>query len=667
MPEGLMVCFDAVDSMFPKGLVGTMFSAYTDLLAEIGSADDGFGRVYLNDIPKGQLDVRKRINSTGAPVSDTLLAERIFTNAETRPDSPALFYGDSTVTYGQMHASVMRVASLLIQHRVKPLDRIAVSVPRGPLQIISVLAVLAAGAVYVPVSVTQPVSRKTKILARAGIKTVLTTMPFDSGDVAVSFVNPMDASACEPLASPVRVHPDSPAYIIFTSGSTGEPKGVEISHRGAMNTILDITRRAGISSSDCAMAISAMDFDLSVFDVFGILGAGGSLVVIDEDERRDASLWLHLVHQHRVTVWNSVPVLLDMLLVAAENDSRPLPIRAVMLSGDWIGLDLPQRLADCCSGSLPAFLAMGGATEGSIWSNLFTVTLPLDPELKSIPYGFPLANQRYRVVDSLGRDCPDFVPGELLIGGTGVALGYVNLPEVTAERFFTENGERWYRTGDQGRYLTDGCLEFLGRKDHQVKVRGHRIELGEIESALRSLPEIVRAVAVTVGNPPQLAVAAETEKQSSVTADEIREKLSSIVPEYMVPNHIEFYESLPVSANGKIDRKAIIGSFSNVNTSMKEEDRPRGELENRVANIWQRILKLENISRNDDFFMSGGDSLTATRFVQTLQQENITSAPLPLRTLFSTPTIASICSYIEQNSLRDHGDAADNSYEEGTL
>ncbi|MBQ3776101.1 MAG: hypothetical protein II847_08240, partial [Ruminobacter sp.] len=156
-------------------------------------------------------------------------------------------------------------------------------------------------------------------------------------------------------------------------------------------------------------------------------------------------------------------------------------------------------------------------------------------------------------------------------------------------------------------------------------------------------------------------------KQSSVTADEIREKLSSIVPEYMVPNHIEFYESLPVSANGKIDRKAIIGSFSNVNTSMKEEDRPRGELENRVANIWQRILKLENISRNDDFFMSGGDSLTATRFVQTLQQENITSAPLPLRTLFSTPTIASICSYIEQNSLRDHGDAADNSYEEGTL
>ncbi|MBQ3775657.1 MAG: AMP-binding protein, partial [Ruminobacter sp.] len=143
MPEGLMVCFDAVDSMFPKGLVGTMFSAYTDLLAEIGSADDGFGRVYLNDIPKGQLDVRKRINSTGAPVSDTLLAERIFTNAETRPDSPALFYGDSTVTYGQMHASVMRVASLLIQHGVKPLDRIAVSVPRGPLQIISVLAVLA--------------------------------------------------------------------------------------------------------------------------------------------------------------------------------------------------------------------------------------------------------------------------------------------------------------------------------------------------------------------------------------------------------------------------------------------------------------------------------------------------------------------------------------------
>ena len=488
MPDGLMVCFDAVESVFPKGLVDNMFTAYTDLLTRLGTSENSFENICLNELPASQKEIRDRVNDTAAPVTDLLLAERIFSHAIANPDVTAIFYGDSKISYGVLYASVMRVAGMLVQNGVKPLDRVAVSVARGPLQIISVLAVLAAGAVYVPVSVTQPSARKNRILSRALIKTVLTTEPFEPADgISATFLDPMEASHCKPLDKPVRISPDSAAYIIFTSGSTGEPKGVEISHRGAMNTILDVSKRAGISSSSCAMAISAMDFDLSVFDVFGILGAGGRLVVIDEEERRDAALWLDLVHQHGVNVWNSVPVLLDMLLVAAQNDSRILPLRAVMLSGDWIGLDIPQRLADCCGGKLPYFMAMGGATEGSIWSNLFTVTLPLDPKFKSIPYGYPLANQRYRVVDSLGRDCPDFVPGELLIGGTGVALGYANSPEITAERFFTENGERWYRTGDRGRYLANGCLEFLGRKDHQVKVRGHRIELGEIEAALTSV------------------------------------------------------------------------------------------------------------------------------------------------------------------------------------
>lgn len=668
MPDGLMVCFDAVESVFPEGLIDDMFNAYTGLLTTLGTAQNSFEGSYLNEIPVSQKEIRNRVNDTAAPITDTLIAERIFASSVANPDDTAIFYGDSIISYGRLYGSVMRVAGMLVQNGVKPHDRVAVSVARGPLQIISVLAVLAAGAVYVPVSVTQPVSRKNKIISRALIRTVLTTEPFETdSEHQVKFLDPMEASACEPLAEPVKVSPDSAAYIIFTSGSTGEPKGVEISHRGAMNTILDVSKRAGISSSSCAMAISAMDFDLSVFDVFGILGAGGRLVVIDEDERRDASLWLELVHQHGVTVWNSVPVLLDMLLVAAQNDSRILPLRAVMLSGDWIGLDIPQRLADCCGGKLPYFMAMGGATEGSIWSNLFTVTLPLDPKLKSIPYGYPLANQRYRVVDSLGRDCPDFVPGELLIGGTGVALGYANSPEITAERFFTENGERWYRTGDQGRYLAGGCLEFLGRKDHQVKVRGHRIELGEIEAALTSVSGITRAVAVTVSNPPQLAVAVETASGVSMTADGLRSALSGIVPEYMVPHHIEFYETMPVSANGKIDRKTIIRDLNGKSCIVREEDLPQGELEIRIADIWKKILKIENISRNDDFFTAGGDSLSATRFVQTLQNENITSEPLPLRTLFSTPTIASISGYIENNNLWVAGCSEGNSFEEGTL
>ncbi|MDG4256131.1 AMP-binding protein, partial [Pseudomonas aeruginosa] len=248
------------------------------------------------------------------------------------------------------------------------------------------------------------------------------------------------------------------------------------------------------------LAVSSLDFDLSVYDLFGVLGVGGAVVLLDEDHRRDAAAWLELIHQHRVTLWNSVPVLLDMLLVMAAEDPRPLPFEQVFLSGDWIGLDLPGRLFAKTSGSTK-LVAMGGATEAAIWSNAFDVTLPLPAHWRSIPYGRPLANQRYRVVDAQGRDCPDWVTGELWIGGAGVALGYRGDPAQTAERFVDYNGERWYRTGDLGRYWPDGNLEFLGRRDHQVKVRGHRIELGEIEAALSALPGVARAVAVTIGKP----------------------------------------------------------------------------------------------------------------------------------------------------------------------
>ena len=670
MPDGLMVCFDAVESMFPEGLVDTVFTAYTGLLESLAVSESGFTGHYLTGIPEDQQAVREKVNNTAAPLPELTIAERIFHEGVNHPERIAMYYGDSKITYGEACSSVMKIAGMLMDSGVKAHDRVAVSVPRGPLQIISVLAVLAAGAVYVPVAVTQPVSRKEKIINRAGIRTVLTTEPFNSEDANVQkvrFLNPLDASGCAPLKSPVEVSPDSAAYIIFTSGSTGEPKGVEISHRGAMNTIMDITSRAGITHNDCAFAVSAMDFDLSVFDVFGILGAGGSLVVIDEEERRDASLWLELVHRHHVTVWNSVPVLLDMLLTASQYDERALPLKAVMLSGDWIGLDLPERLATSCGGTLPKFMAMGGATEGSIWSNLFEVTLPLNPKLKSIPYGFPLHNQCYRVVDSLGRDCPDFVPGELLIGGSGVALGYAGAPEITAERFFTENGIRWYHTGDHGRYLPDGCLEFLGRKDHQVKVRGHRIELGEIETALTGIAGVNRAIAVTVGNPPQLAAAIELKDGAELDAAGIKAALTGQVPEYMVPNHLEFYKEMPVSANGKIDRKTIIKELNCISKAVTPEDLPQSDLERKIADIWKNLLKRESITRNDDFFISGGDSLSATRFIQTMQHEKITVEPLPLRVLFSSPTVASICSYIETNNLCMTSDSASNSFEEGFL
>ncbi|WP_181919673.1 AMP-binding protein [Alkalilimnicola ehrlichii] len=284
--------------------------------------------------------------------------------------------------------------------------------------------------------------------------------------------------------------------MIFTSGSTGEPKGVEITHRGAANTVLDVNARCGLGASDRVLAISALDFDLSVYDLFGPLTVGGAVVLIDEVERREARAWLSLIQRWRVTVWNSVPALLDMLLTAADEAEPPDSLRVVLVSGDWVGLDLPERLATLVPRC--RFLALGGATEASIWSNLFEVER-VEPNWRSIPYGRPLANQRYRVVDAFGRDCPDFVAGELWIGGAGVARGYRGQAELTAHSFLGAGVDRWYRTGDLGRYWPDGTLEFLGRADQQVKLRGHRIELGEIETALRDCPGVGQAVAAVIG------------------------------------------------------------------------------------------------------------------------------------------------------------------------
>ncbi|WP_202318257.1 AMP-binding protein, partial [Pluralibacter gergoviae] len=296
-------------------------------------------------------------------------------------------------------------------------------------------------------------------------------------------------AASEPLEAPAACSPEQLAYIIFTSGSTGEPKGVEVCHAAADNTLQDLRGRLAMEPEDRLLGLSALDFDLSVFDLFATLGCGATLVAVDEADRRDATRWLRLIHDQRVTLWNSVPALLEMLLTAARE--TPLPtLRAALVSGDWIPLTLPARLRGLAPGC--RFLALGGATEAAIWSNVYPLT-DVDPAWRSIPYGYPLENQRWQVLNTVGEACPDWVEGELLIGGAGLADGYLGDPALTAARFPIIDGERWYRTGDRGRYWPDGTLEFLGRMDTQMKLRGHRIEAGEVEQALCALPDVDRA------------------------------------------------------------------------------------------------------------------------------------------------------------------------------
>lgn len=503
MDGGLLLAWDSVDQLFPDGMIDQMFHAFCELMDSLVAEGNDWQAAV--DLLPAQAQQRNAQTGEFTQVQPQCLHHAFFAYAAQNPRETALIDSSAgkTFSYGELAQNALQVAAYLREQGLEAGEPVAVSLPRGVAQIAAVLGVVANGGCYVPIGIGQPAARRERIHQKAGIRYVLTNaelaQKLEWPEEAVVLTMEAAGNAL-PLAEPVNVSIDSLAYIIFTSGSTGEPKGVEISHAGAWNTMVDLNGRYGIGPADRILAVSSLDFDLSVYDVFGLLSVGGSVVLLSEEMRRDVAHWVSLVDQYQITLWNSVPVLLDMLLIAAESGQySDLPLRLTMLSGDWIGLDLPQRLSQLAPNS--QLVAMGGATEASIWSNFFDVSLPLPAHWTSIPYGRPLTNQAYRVVDSHGRDCPDWVAGELWIGGAGVAVGYRGDPVLTAERFVTWNGSRWYRTGDLGRYWPDGTIEFLGRKDFQVKIRGHRIELGEIESAMKQHPGIRDAVVTAVGDP----------------------------------------------------------------------------------------------------------------------------------------------------------------------
>ena len=439
------------------------------------------------------------VGKIAVAVKEKCIHEDFFINARSNPGQEALLWDEHgisrSMTYGELADKALRLAALLITKGVGQGTAVAITLPRGPEQVIAVLAVLSAGAAYIPVGVNQPAGRRKKIYRTGGCshlvtdKTGASLLPALRG---ITVILPEEAAQVLPLPCPVAVGTDALAYVIFTSGSSGEPKGVEIAHSAAYNTIVDINTRFSVSESDRLLAVSALDFDLSVYDLFGLLAAGGGIVLLNEGTEREAAVWPVLVRSLKVTIWNSVPALLDMLLIADGEDAVLPSLRLVLVSGDWVGLDLPGRVRK--KTRVCRFIALGGATEAAIWSNYFEAEY-VDPAWSSIPYGKPLTNQCFRIVDRLGCDCPPMATGELWIGGKGVACGYRGNSELTARSFVNWGDNRWYRTGDLGRYWPDGNIEFLGRADQQVKLKGYRIELGEIEAVLRQYPGVSQAVA----------------------------------------------------------------------------------------------------------------------------------------------------------------------------
>ncbi|MFG3396143.1 amino acid adenylation domain-containing protein [Streptomyces parvus] len=676
---GLAVNWDHVEGLYSPGVIPAALEAMRRMLVALAERDWSRPAPPIA-LPEAQAKVRAEANDTAAALTARTLHEPILGVARRTPDAVAVrtASGDA-LTYAELTGRALGVAGRLVALGARPGETVVVSLPKGPDQVVAVLGVLAAGCAYVPVGVGQPAARRNRIVRSSGARLALVAGGSGSGgewDEAVRTVPVAEASAAAPLAKPVPVDPAQLAYVIYTSGSTGEPKGVEITHAAAANTIDDVNARYGVGPGDVALQVSALDFDLSVYDLFGLLAVGGTVVTLTEDVRREAAVWAALAARHKVTVWNTVPTLLDMLLVACESGTSLPSLRVAIVSGDWVGLDLYDRLRACAPGAL--LVAMGGATEASIWSNAHDVTV-VDPAWVSIPYGRPLANQRFRVVDAHGRDRPDFVPGELWIGGAGVALGYRGDPDRTSASFVAARGERWYRTGDLGRYHPSGVLEFLGRRDHQVKVRGHRIELGEIETRLRELPGVARAVAWVDSGAGVRRLAAvvtvETSHTGTGTAHapdapasaDLLAALAAHLPAHMIPEHLTVVGQLPLNANAKVDRAAVAQTYGLRHAAAESpaDDRPQGETERAVADVWADLLEAPGVGRAANFFGLGGDSLTATRVIQQFAKRF--GVELSLRQLFNHPTVAQIAAVIEAEISGSHSHHASVRLEEGVL
>ncbi|MEV0010707.1 amino acid adenylation domain-containing protein [Streptomyces sp. NPDC047973] len=665
--DGELVCtFDHVAEAFPEGMAQELAAAHADLLRGLAEEEEPWSARHVPPLPEALSAARRSANATGRTFPGGGVLDGLREGASRTPERVAFHGEEGEITYREASERVARTAGALTASGSAPGDLIGVLARKSPAQYLAALSVIAAGGAYVPLGADWPPARVDALLARHGIGRVLadaegTRLLAELGRPVTTLDVSAPGPSGEPGPLPVPA-PDDLAYVIFTSGSTGVPKGVAIPHGGLLNTVQDMVERFGVGPDDRLLSLSELHFDLSAFDLFGGLCAGGTVVVPPCGSRPDPDLWADWVRRSGATVWNTVPALLEMLLDHLGERATDVlgGLRLVLLSGDWIPLGLPDRIRRAAPKA--QVVALGGATEASIWSN-YHVVERIDPSWKSVPYGLPLANQRYHVLDQDFADVPHWVPGELFIAGDGLATAYYGQPELTAARFplHPRTGERLYRTGDHARYRPDGTLEFLGRVDSQVKVRGYRVDLLEVEQQLTACPGVSAAACAVTGSGadgrlvafvvPGPAEADGAKDVRLLDPAALRAGLGAVLPSYAVPSVFHTVAALPLTANGKRDARALLALAEEQavrcgDSGVTAGRPPSTEREAALARLWREVCGTSVRSVDDDFFAVGGSSVSAVRLVRRIREEfGVRLAP---SSLFEASTISGQCALLDQ-------------------
>ncbi len=614
-------------------------------------------RVKDIDILAGGFDRQLLVdfNDTKKPYAAEKLLHQLFEErAVLSPDATAIIADGKSYSYAWLNKASNRFAHFLREQGVKRETAVMVIMQRRVELVVALMGILKAGGKYVPVEPYVPDNRVVEI--GNSVEAVLLVTDATHTDRArqaadAMFVPPgivsLDMDDTVPFSSYPCTDPEpwnsslDLAYVIFTSGSTGKPKGVAVQHRPVINLIEWIIGTYGVNETDKLLFVSSISFDLSVFDLFGILAAGGQIRIAGKADLEEPDTLAAILASEGITFWDSAPAMLQQvipLLSRRQEEIGERALRLAFLSGDWIPLNMPAQMKTF----FPRlrFIALGGATEATVWSNFFEVD-EVDPHWNSIPYGKPIQNAKYLVLDKDLRLCPIGVPGDLYIGGECLAVGYFNDKELSDRKFIPspfEKEEKLYHTGDMARWFPDGNIEFLGRKDSQVKIRGYRIELGEIESGLLKFPGIGQVLAQVIEKSKyDKSICAYYVAGAALPEQEMRDFLARELPPYMVPKYFVHLEEIPVTNNGKLDRKRLPAPHPTRGDG--EVEIPATPTEKALVAIWANLLHLQEnvIGATDDFFELGGHSILAVHLMNHIRQAF--AVDLRLRTIFDHSTV----------------------------
>ena len=638
-------------------LLGSIIRRYVSLLHSVCDEDGALDDLEIElSLPERMLI--DRVNGTASEMDFPPLADLITESIRANWDEPAILADELELTYGEVWQRAAAMTAELASWKRETDDlRIGILMEKGPQQILAALASIFAGVAYMPIETTLPPEDIRWCIEHAHIRRLLTDdqLQEKAESVGIPVINCREwdvlytGGATDPKKEdmlhwqPVALDDsDGAAIVINTSGTTGRPKSVLLGSDGLVNCLMHSPERLQLDQSVRWRAIGITNFchDMSLFDYLGMFVLGGSVVLPDYRRVRDPKYLAALIRDKGVNCWNSVPALMEMMLMA-ESPEVPLALKClkrVVLGGDWIRTGTVEKLFSLSPGV--RIFSVGGPTETTIWN----ISHPIETKdicAGFIPYGKPFPNTKYHLLDARLRECPIGVQGPMFIEGIGVAIGYAGDPEETAGHFRTVAGKRMYESGDRGVYLPDGSIRFMGRADNQVKIHGKRIELGGIERRVNEIPEIDSSCCVIHGKSERIALFYVGE----ITLEDVRGQLESKLVDYMMPAHITKLKAMPLRYNGKPDRKSlasypVAGTRTAIDPEAgpgrKEEEPDR--LQGKVFALLAEVLRLDTVSPDDNYYFIGGDSVTAMQFISRLYRSM--HVELEVYDILNTPVVA---------------------------